>query len=167
MATCEQDGCYEPKRLRSPYCTEHKAEHRRAWNRDRMRRKREEEEKADAILGVVTGDGRSIPGQGADAYTRTQHHPSRRFAQEPEQDVIDYVTGSTARQSAFSAPQRRTDLQRWRPPHQEDDSWQPEDTSYYSGVEFRSPNDMTAGPYRGGYASAGTPVAFQVVRASR
>jgi hypothetical protein len=156
MATCEHEGCDEPKRLRSPYCTEHKAEHRRAWNRERMRRKREQE--ADEILSpvIAAGDGRSIPGQGADAYTRaTKHHPTRLFARTEEPEVVDYVTGSTARHSAFSAPARRTDLQRWRVPHVEDGSWQPGDTDYYDGVEFRSRNTMTDGPYRGGYAPPG------------
>ena len=168
MATCEHDGCDEPARRRSPYCDTHRVEHRRAWNRERMRRKREGE--ADDILSpaIPAGDGRSIPGQGADAHTpKTQHHPTRLFAHVEDPEVIDYVTGSTARHSAFSPPQRRTELQRWRAPHMEDDSWQREDTDYYDGVEFRSPNTMTDGPYRGGYASAGTPVAFQVRRVTR
>lgn len=166
MESCEHDGCTSARGKRSPFCTEHKAEHRRAWNRDRMRRKREEQ--AEKLLGVTAvSDGRSIPGQGADArQPPTQHHPSRRFARREEPDVIDYTQpGATAHRSAFERQTHSTDLlQRYRARRVEDDSWVLQD-DYYGGVTFPRP-EMGEGPYRGGYVPAGTPQLWQVVKGS-
>ena len=169
MDTCEHDGCTAARGKRSPFCDDHKAEHRRLWNRDRMRRRREEEA-ADKILGLTgVSDGRSIPGQTADAYTpATQHHPSRRFARQAEPEVISYMEpGSTSRPSAHAQRAPRPDLQRYRAPSAEEQTWAPQgDEDYYAGVTFPR-NDMAQGPYRGGYMPAGNPVAFHVVRRSR
>jgi len=175
MDTCEHEGCdaLRGKGKRSPFCDEHKAEHRRLWNRDRMRRKREEEA-ADKILGLTgVSDGRSIPGQTADAYTpATQHHPAsikaRREAQE-RIEVVDYTQpGATSRHSAFQARTPRPDLQRYRAPSMEEQTWAPDDDAgYYDGIDWRARNDMAQGPYQGGYVPAGNPVAFVVRRVSR
>jgi hypothetical protein len=132
-----------------------------------MRRNRIAE--AEGILDehAEASDGRAIPGQSADAYTTTsKHHPSRLWAREPEQDIVDYVTGSAGMPGVYERPAPRSDLQRWTAPV-EDDSWRPEpDTDYYSKADFRARNDQADGPY-GGYNHAGTPLAFQVVRRSR
>jgi len=169
MDTCEHEGCPEPRGgKRSPFCPEHKAAHRRAWNRDRMRRKREEEA-ADKVLGVTAvSDGRSIP-RSPDSWTPpTQHHPSRRFGRRDEPELVDFTKpGATARQSAFDRPAPRTDLQRYRPVTIEADSWTSDDEAgYYDGIDWRSRNDKGQGPF-GGYNHSGTPVQFLVVRRSR
>lgn len=166
--TCEHEGCTSARGRRSPFCDDHKAEHRRAWNRDRMRRKREEEA-ADRLLGVTAvSDGRSIPGQSADAHTpKTQHHPTRRFARREEPAPVDYTEpGATARRSIFDRQPPRTDLQRFRAPSMEEQTWEDRAADdYYGGVKFPAA-DMGEGPYRS-YNHAGTPQLFQVVRASR
>ena len=166
MDTCEHGDCPEPRGKRSPFCPEHKAEHRRAWNRDRMRRKREEH--ADKVLGVTAvSDGRTVPGQGADAHQpTTMWHPSRRFERQDEPAVVSYLTGAAQRESIHQGPAARTDLQRYRAPSVEGDSWAPEqDQGYYDGVDFRQRNDMSQGPYSGGnMGSSGYPAQFLVVR---
>lgn len=174
LTQCRLAGCELPGTLRGGFCTEaHRDEHKRSgW---RLRKKRQRERAADSILDghVAAESGRAIPGRGEIA-APGEYHPSviraRRAAQE-NIEVVDYVTGSSGRPGVHERQPARPDLQRMgkgsnRWPTEEQ-NWAPqEDGDYYGGVTFPR-NDMSAGPYRGGPAHAGTPVAFEVRRASR
>jgi hypothetical protein len=163
--TCRLDGCDNPPGKRSAYCSVvHRIEGRRASKRDYMRRERGWTDTLDDPK--IPQSGRSIP-RSPDSWTPpTICHPSRKFARRNEPEVISYLEpGSTARRSAMPPQAPRTDLQRYRAPHRADaESWAPEAAKeYYSRVDFRARNDMSSGPYHGGYVAAGSPAAFHVV----
>lgn len=156
----------------------HRLEGRRVSEAARKRRERQAGDVPG--LDVAVSDGRSIGGHGADArQPRTQFHPLRRFARRDEPVAIDYVTRADTKRPADAAiPMGHrvlpvSQLQRMGKganvyPVADDQGWAQEpDQDYYSGIDWRSPNDMSHGPYRSGPSFAGNPVAFEVRRISR
>ena len=92
------------------------------------------------------------------------------------------MTGSAARPGIFDQRASRPDLQRYRAPSVEEQTWAPDyeddvaepyrhDVRFMGAAESRDywgrqQNDMAQGPY-GGYNHAGTPALWQVRRVSR
>ena len=164
--SCRLPECDNAPGSRSAFCSiAHRMEYRKQYKRDHMRRERGTTSTLDD--DVAPQSGRSIP-RSPDSWTPpTIQHPSRRFARPGEPDLVDYTEpGMTQRPGIHQRPAPRTDLQRFRAPSVEDESWAPQgDEDYYAGVTFER-NDMSQGPYRSPNC-AGIPVGFQVVRRSR
>jgi hypothetical protein len=162
--TCRLSTCSAARKPRSAFCSlAHRLEYRRISERDRKRRERGWTETLDEPK--IPQSGRSVP-RSPDSWTPpTEHAPGRKYARRPvEPELVDYTQpGATNRPSVLESRPVPTG-QRYRAPSVEADSWTPDDdTSYYDSIDWRARNTMTDGPYSGGYQSAGTPVAFQVV----